>query len=899
MKHPICKLWLVMLLGILPLFVEAQQQLLQWGELPSLQEAPTQSIGLGGALIGVHNDALLIAGGSNFPEAPPWEGGGKAWYNEVVVLQKVGDDYSYHEQTFALPHPIAYATAISLKEGVLCIGGRNADSVMTGVFLMQWEPEQQAVTFQPYPSLPTPLAFMAGAKVGETIYIAGGQQLVAGGNTTHHFFALNLNHLDQGWVPLPPWPGPSRLVATAVGQNDGATNCFYLMAGRNVAEGQMTSLADVYKYNPATKAWSQQAAIPLPQGHGVIGATGIASGVHHILVFGGADGVMTDRIVAVGKRIKALQDELNAEQDTSMHQQIAVALMGEKAKEAILYNEHPGFSRKVWAYHTITNTWAVVDTLPFTSQITTNAVKWGKQVVIPSGEVSPGVRTSKVKLATLKAPQQFGTINYVVLGIYLLLLVGMGIYFSRREKTTDEFFKAGGRIPWWAAGLSIFGTSLSAISYMAIPAKTFATDWTYFIFSFSQVLVAPVVIWLFLPVYRRLNLTTAYEYLEERFHAVIRLIGSTAFLLFQFGRVGIVLFLPAIALSVVTGFDIYFCIVLTAVLSTAYTAMGGIEAVIWTDVIQVVLLMGGAILCLFLMAGGVDDGWSGMMNTAAEHQKFKVFDFMFDIKSPTFWVLIGGGFAANLITNGSDQTIVQRYMTTRNEKSAAKSIWTNALMVIPAIILFFGLGTALYTYYEAHPAQLSPAMANADAIFPWYIITQLPDGVSGLLIAGIFAAAMSSLDSSMNSTATVITNDFYRRYRPEKTDRQYLRFAKRTTVVVGGLGMLFALLMAGWEIKSLWDEFSKILGLFTGGLGGLFILGMVSKRANTTGALVGFLCSGAVQFWVSNTGNVHFMLYTFTGLVSCLLIGYLASLLLPGKGNAAFTIVQLRKKEKG
>jgi SSS family solute:Na+ symporter len=204
--------------------------------------------------------------------------------------------------------------------------------------------------------------------------------------------------------------------------------------------------------------------------------------------------------------------------------------------------------------------------------------------------------------------------NWVVLGGYLAVLVGVGIYFAKREKSTEDFFLAGRRIPWWAAGLSIFGTQLSAITYLAMPARAYATDWSLLPLNIGILLIAPIVIYIYLPLFRSLNVTTAYEYLEKRFHVSIRVLGSLSFVAFQLGRMGIVILLPALALSAVTGANVYLCIALIGLLSTVYTALGGMEAVIWTDVLQAVVLIGGAQTtnshCFILAGIGLATPWS-------------------------------------------------------------------------------------------------------------------------------------------------------------------------------------------------------------------------------------------------------------------------------------------------
>jgi SSS family transporter len=418
---------------------------------------------------------------------------------------------------------------------------------------------------------------------------------------------------------------------------------------------------------------------------------------------------------------------------------------------------------------------------------------------------------------------------------------------------------------------------------MAIPAKSFATDWTWAVMNGAIIIVAPLVVFLFLPFYRRLNVTTAYEYIEMRFNVAVRLVASSLFIVFQFARIGIVLFLPSIALSVVTGIDIRLCILTMGLLSIAYTVMGGIEAVIWTDVIQVFVLLGGALLVLCFIPEKVAGGFDGALAMAADADKLRLFNFHFDLNGPTFWVLILGGFGGSLISYGSDQAVIQRYLTTKDEKSAAKGIWTNAVLTIPATIIFFALGTALFAFYKSHPEALSATMEQSDAIFPWFIVTQLPAGLAGLLIAGVFAAAMSSLDSSMNSVAAAFTTDFYRRFKPAVEDDRCLFVARVVTVVIGLLGMGFAMAMATWEIESLWEEFSKYIGLFGGGLGGLFILAIFTTKANWKGTLVGLLISALLQFFLMTDGVVHGVLFSATGMISCFVIGYLASLVLPVK----------------
>ena len=894
-------------------------ELLRWEELPEIPPVPGQTIqiGLAGPFAGVHDDALIVAGGANFPQGPPWHPlddktfPQKIYHDRIFVLVKDAGAYEWVAVKEKLDRPLAYGVSIPTPDGLVCIGGEQKRKDKSGktvtecfadVFVLKWDtenkrivqtnklagPREDAGKIAPLPPLPAAAAYAAGALVGKTIYVAGGTG--ADGKATTNFWALDLSKKTDAkefvWRKLASWPGEPRVLPVAATQSDGTVDCFYMFSGRNVAPGAATEiLTDAWRYHPKDESWKRLADVG-PKGEPprcVMAGTGIGWGANHILIFGGAGGKLLRELEQLGREIAAAGTG-----------RAATRL---KQRQAKIMDTHPGFSRDVLAYHTITDTWVKAGQHPAKSQVTTTAVRWGDAIVIPSGEIRPGVRTPKIYKVTVPPQGRFGLLNFAVLVVYLLALVAMGLYFWRRGKTTDDFFKAGGRIPWWAAGISIFGTQLSALTFMAIPAKTFATDWRYFVGNMAIVMAAPFIAYFYLPFFRRLKVTTSYEYLEKRFNLAARLLGSVMFMIFQFGRIGIVLFLPSLALSVVTGIDVSACILVMGLLCIFYTALGGIEAVIWTDVLQVVVLMGGALLCLVLIAFQVPGGWNEVNSIAESAGKFRTFDFRFDITTATFWVLVFGGFGANLASYGADQTVVQRYLTTKDETAARRSIWCNAVLCIPASLLFFMIGSALFAFFKTHPGAVNPGVTRPDAIFPWYIVTQLPAGVAGLLIAGVFAAAMSSLDSSMNSVATAVTTDFYRRFKPEASDRSCLRLARWTTVVIGALGTAFALAMVQWNIKSLWDQYAAVLGLFLGGLAGLFVLAIFTRRPGGAAAVAALLGSGGIQYLLKRFYPMHPWFYAVTGLVSCVLIGVLVGMILPEKRKslAGLTIHTLDK----
>jgi SSS family transporter len=322
------------------------------------------------------------------------------------------------------------------------------------------------------------------------------------------------------------------------------------------------------------------------------------------------------------------------------------------------------------------------------------------------------------------------------------------------------------------------------------------------------------------------------------------------------------------------------------ILCIFYTTFGGIEAVIWTDVLQVIVLLGGSILAVIWIIFHTETSFGDMISYASERNKFNIINMELNFTDSTFWVVFIGGLASALVAQGTDQTIVQRFLTSSSVKDSQKTLYTNAVLTLPATIIFFGLGTLLYVFYTENPDALTPSISSNDSIFPWYIVNELPIGVSGLLIAGIFSAAMSSISSSLNSVSTAYCNDFHLHFRPKIADMKLLRIARLATMITGVIGVLLALWMAESNIKSLWDQFYRFLGLFTGGLGGMFLLGMLTKKANSKGTLLGLLVSALFIWYISFFTQISFLMYSFFGVTSCFMFGYIFSLLFRKKANS-------------
>lgn len=857
-------------------------------ELPPV-DFQDQNPGVAGVFSGIIGNKLIVAGGANFPDKKPWEGGIKTFHDRINIYTINNESLNLVNGHWSLPKSLAYGTSVTLPEGVLIAGGNDQEQCSRSVYLLKWDEAKNDLIVETFPELPVPLSYTSAVLLDKSVYLIGGSSSPDAQGSPAYFMKLDLtkrNNANFSWEALPPFPGLGRVFAVASVQSNGVRPCIFLFSGRNVSmENELTVFQDGLFYDPVLQKWETlPSSIKFP----VMAGTSFPIGASSIAFAGGTSGDLLFKEL----ELKQLLSNSIDTRDTFLISQSKMALVN-------YFTQHPGFSKNILVYNTITKTIAETGKFEQFCPVTTSAVPYKKGVIITSGEIKPGIRTPDIiRISPVSHSYSFGWVNSTVLFLYFIVLVAVGYIVSKKQKTTDDYFKGGGRIPWWAAGLSLFGTALSAITFMAVPAKTYATDWSYFLFNMTIFLVAPVIILLFIPFYRKLNVTTAYEYLEKRFNLTIRLLGSISFILFQIGRMGVILLLPSLALNVVTGMDVFLCIGLMGIVSLGYTMMGGIEAVIWTDVIQVVILLTGAFVALFIMIGAIDGGISMVYQTAAENHKFNLFDLSLSLREPTVWVMIIGGLFTNITTYGTDQTMVQRYLTTQTEKQARQSVWTNAWLTIPATLLFFSIGTVLFVFYRQFPALGDPSLENIDSVFPWFIASQLPDGLSGLLIAGIFAAAMSSLSSSMNSAATAYSTDIHFRFNWGNGISE-LKTARIATLAVGLVGTLFALFMATWEIQSLWDEFNKLIGLIIGALGGVFFLGILTKKGNSKGALVGIAVSILVQIIVSQSGIVHLLLYTSTGFISCFVVGWLSSLFFRNKNEniAGLTIYDQKGKQ--
>lgn len=494
----------------------------------------------------------------------------------------------------------------------------------------------------------------------------------------------------------------------------------------------------------------------------------------------------------------------------------------------------------------------------------------------------------------------FTTLDWIVLIAYFVGVMGLGLFFWKRSGSSEEFTAGGRSLPGWLTGLSIFATFLSSISYLALPGKSFVSNWNPFVFSLSIPIAAFFALRYFMPLYREGGEVSAYALLEKRFGVWARLYTSGFYLLFQVARIGLVMYLMALPMAVIFGWDIRHVIVIIGVLVTAYSFVGGIVAVIWADAIQAIVLLVGAFAALYVIltglpdATGVASGIEQAIVSGKEAGKFSLGSWdLLELSETTVWVLLAYGLFENLKNFGIDQSYIQRYIASKSDRDAAKSLWLSAGLYVPVSALFFFIGTSLYAWHQAYPSDtqevrrvvakqrliqqgIEPEFASDDAlkftasyesklietaeslttkdigdrVFPHFIATHLPAGVSGLLVAAIFAAAMSTVSTSLNSSATLVMSDFYQRLiSPDAEDKKLMRVLHIATILWGVMGTAMALVLVHVTESALdiWWTLSGVLG---SGIIALFLLGLLVRGAGSRIAVASVIIGSLVIAWI-------------------------------------------------
>lgn len=444
-------------------------------------------------------------------------------------------------------------------------------------------------------------------------------------------------------------------------------------------------------------------------------------------------------------------------------------------------------------------------------------------------------------------------VDLAILVLYLVGVTAFGcsFYFRRGANGSAEFVAGGGRVPSWAIGLSIFATLVSSISFLALPAKAFASNWNALVFSFAVPLTAVVAALVFVPLYRGLHSVSAYAFLEERFGAWARMYGSVCFLVMQTARSGVILYLLALLLKTLFGWPIPAIILAVGLATCVYSMLGGVLAVIWTDAIQSIVLIAGTVLCIGVLVFTMPDGIASAAGRIWSEGKLSLGSFsLADWAGDTFWVTFVYAVFINLQNLGIDQSYTQRYISAKSVKDAVRSVCLGSFLYLPVTACFVAIGTLLWAYYTGRPDSLPAEIAAVkDSVFPYFIVHSLPVGVTGMLVAAIVAAAMSTVSSTLNSGATVIMEDWFRRYlRKDASERACVATLRASTVFLGAASIAIAFAVVGVESAlSTWWMFQSVL---SGGMLGLFLLGCASRRVSGAVAALATALGVAAVAWV-------------------------------------------------
>ena len=766
---------------------------------------------------------MIVAGGVSAPGKSP---------TDTIFILPSASTTSWQQDK--LDEPIAWGASATVNDSLICIGGYNGTTCSAHVFRLRYISGKLVENH--LPDLPFPAAWCGAGAIGQTLYVAGGISNPQTGEARKDVLQIDLSSQAPAWQTLDPLPGPGRVQPMVVGQY----NMLEIFGGRSgsAATGFKT-LADSYTFRPRPwdgtiqVGWVKIADIPKPLAAGCA----IAVGEAHTLIVG-ADA------------------------------QPSVADLSTAAGTAQIYPA-------TLAYHAITDSWAAYtgDANQINGAV---AVTFAGKTILISGVAN----YPPIEMTVKPFVRRLSLIDFAIVVVYFLIVAAIGIHFARRQKSAEQFALAGRKMPWWVAALSLYATATSSISMMAVPALAYSANLVWLLLPFISLIVLIPQAYLIIPMIRRLNLTSTYEYLEKRFNPQLRMLGSLQCIIFYaFGKASIVILLPSLAVSAVTGLNVYYSVLAMGLLTTIYTALGGIDAVMWTDVLQAIVMLLAPILTMIAVVLALPGGVHQVIQTGFEYDKWRFAILGTNFTEPVIWIsivtmLLGiTGFAG-------DQSMVQRVLATPNDKVARKATIGNWVVCVGGAVLCQVMGIVLFAYFHANPGKLDPTMAK-DKIVPLFVVQVLPRGVAGLIIAGLMAASVSCLSGTVNSVSTLMVQDFYIRLKPHSSDRQRLRMMKIFSYVVGCVGTSIAAILAGLKMQSVMQTWTTIGSLSGAGFVGVYTLGMFTRRATSAGAMIGAISSVIITLAVHEFTAYHWTLYLPLAIVTCIVVGYLASLFTP------------------
>jgi len=474
--------------------------------------------------------------------------------------------------------------------------------------------------------------------------------------------------------------------------------------------------------------------------------------------------------------------------------------------------------------------------------------------------------------------QTFTLLDYSIFAAYLLLTVAIGTIFIKGQRNLDEYFLAGRSIGSVIIAMTILASLFSGISFLAAPSEGYANGPIFYLVTLGFFVATPITTLVFLPFYYNARFFTAYQYLEARFSVHLRTLASASFVVRVLLWLAAATYAPALALEQATGMPLWFTILCTGVLTTIYTTFGGMRAVIWTDVMQLVVLFGGQVAIILVAVTKVPGGWSQVIELGQQGGRLNLSVSPDPTVRLTLWGLLIGAAFMHLVQMATDQVSVQRYLSARSLKEAQRGLWLKLWFVIPVSGVFYGTGLVLYAFYQVNGDPLAAGkITKADQILPYFVVNELPMGLPGLFIAAIYAASMSTISSGINSLTSASLVDFYQRLwrRPDLSEQNQLRIARVLSLGYGALVIVLAFLVQ--RLGTLLEATNKVIGLIGGPLIGLFLLGILFRRATSRGALVGWIGGLVITLWVCFGTRISFLWYAMTGCIATMVIGYIVS----------------------
>jgi SSS family transporter len=795
-----------------PASSEQSQVVISADDRSSSAENASKLSGISG---GVSGNALIELGGLDEQHHPA----------EVALVLPLEKGANWLNFPFAESR--AWAATTQYDDALILAGGLLQGNPTGKVTKISWD--HKKLLSVELPPLPKAVVGAGAAIVGQKLYVVGGTPSIRSHEALRDVYSLDLTDPKAGWQTIPPLPGSGKILPMVTGQYE----LLEVIGGRTPDDqGGFTASQDVleYRFKPAEGStetgWTRGADLP----KAMAGGAAIPSGQAHTILVGG---------------------------DSSVHVPNPFVLNKDSESPTMLF-------------HAVTDAWTQAGPgLPLRNPA------YGKDadghVLIFGGDGKQGL----FNLTTPRTTKNLNWIDYLMILFYFFFIGYIGYYF-RHQKSAAEYSLGNRQTPWWAAGISMFATAASAISFMAVPALAFASN---LVWLFPLIVFIPVYFFqsrITYPILRRLEITSTFEYLERRFDTSLRLIASFLQIVFQtFGRSSIVLVLPSIAIAATTGLDVRWSVIIMGVLTTVYTSVGGFEAVTWTLVFQGVLKALAPIAVIWICIAGLPGGIHEFITTNASHHKFDYAILGWDVTFPLVWVMMLRVFLEQTIWQAGDQAVIQRVFASKDSEIRKVTVMNYSCGAFIGVLVTV-MGLAIFAYFHAHPEKFDPS-SSIDKIVPLFVAQGMPHGAVGIVIAAIFASAMATVAGAMNSVATIFTVDFYERWFPKADDKANLRMMRLSSIATGVAATLLSLWLTTLNLKSIMVTWNIVSSLLGGGIVGIFALGMFSTRANSGGAICGAILSIILGLYVKFFTTIHWAFLLPILIFSAIIIGYVCS----------------------